>query len=74
MRAVFGCWAEVVGEQVAAHARPISLRDATLVVAVDQPGWATQLRFLEGDLRERLSTAPGGNGVVKIEFVVRRER
>ena len=48
--AVFSRWEEAVGPTIAAHARPVSLTDGVLVVAVDQPGWATQLRYLSTDL------------------------
>jgi len=74
LRGVFGRWAEVVGEQVAAHARPVSLRDGTLVVAVDQPGWATQLRFLETDLVRRLAEVAGDGVVARVEVRVRPRR
>ena len=55
---VFGRWEEAVGPQIAAHARPASLTDGRLVVDVDHPTWATQLRFLESDLL----AAPPGRG------------
>ena len=42
---VFGRWDEAVGAQVAADARPASLIDGCLLVDVDHPTWATQLRF-----------------------------
>jgi len=74
LRNVFGYWADVVGEQIAAHARPVSLRDGTLVVAVDQPGWATQLRFLEADLVKRLSEVAGDGVVARVEVRVRPGR
>ncbi len=54
MGGLFRGWADAVGERVAAHARPIVLDRGRLVVEVDQPGWATQLRFLEADLVARL--------------------
>jgi predicted nucleic acid-binding Zn ribbon protein len=60
MVAVFGRWSDLVGPVVAAHARPRALTGGTLVVEVDEPGWATQLRFLEGDLLGRIGeVAPG---------------
>ena len=40
-------WSEVMGADVAAHARLVSVRDGVLTVAVDDPIWATQLRYLE---------------------------
>jgi predicted nucleic acid-binding Zn ribbon protein len=69
--AVFSRWPEVVGEQVAAHAKPLSLHDGRLVVAVEEPGWATQLRYLESDLLCRLGEACGDGVVRSIEVRVR---
>jgi len=40
-------------------------------VEVDEPGWATQLRYLEREILERLA-AVGGSGVERIEVRVRR--
>jgi predicted nucleic acid-binding Zn ribbon protein len=72
LAAVFAGWDALVGPGVADHARPVSLVEGTLVVAVDQPGWATQLRFLEADLLARLHGA-GGAVVRRIEVRVRGE-
>lgn len=69
---VFDSWEEVVGEGVAAHARPASLRHGVLVVAVDDPAWATQLRWLAADLLARLATIVGEGVVKEIQVRVRR--
>jgi predicted nucleic acid-binding Zn ribbon protein len=71
---VFGRWPELVGDAVAAHSRPVSMNGTTLVVAVSDPAWATQLRFLERDLVERLRTELGTDAVNEIEVRVRPER
>ena len=68
---VFGRWDEAVGAQVAAHARPVSLIDGCLLVDVDHPTWATQLRFLESELLERLREVAGVDEVDRIELRVR---
>jgi predicted nucleic acid-binding Zn ribbon protein len=68
---VFAGWDDLVGPTVAAHARPVSLADGRLVVEVDEPGWATQLRYLEATLRERLATAIGGAEITAIDVRVR---
>lgn len=68
---VFARWEDAVGPQVAAHARPIRLSEGTLVVEVDEPGWATQLRYLERDVLTRLAEV-GGAGVERIEVRVKR--
>lgn len=68
---VFAGWDEAVGPLVAAHARPVSLDEGRLVVEVDEPGWATQLRYLEGTLRERLAEVAGGYELRSVEVRVR---
>jgi predicted nucleic acid-binding Zn ribbon protein len=69
---VFGQWEDAVGPTVAAHARPALLDDGRLVIEVDQPGWATQLRFLQTELLERLSAVAGAGAVRSIDVRVRR--
>lgn len=66
---LFGRWQQVVGEGIAAHAKPVKLEHGRLLVYVDEPGWATQLRYLEGDLVERLAAA--GVEVAAIDLRVR---
>ena len=69
MGGVFGRWEEVVGEAVAAHVQPVKLDGTTLVVRVDDPAWATQLRFLEETLRRRLLEVAGAH-IERIEVRV----
>lgn len=68
--AVFSRWEEAVGATVAAHAQPRSLTDGVLVVGVDQPGWATQLRYLSSDLLARLTEVAGDGVVGRIDIRV----
>lgn len=74
VRSVFDRWPELVGEQVAARARPISLRDAVLTIGVTDPAWATQLRFLEAELLGKIATHFGPDEVTSIEVKVRPPR
>jgi predicted nucleic acid-binding Zn ribbon protein len=72
VRGVFGQWEEAVGEAIAAHVRPVRLERGTLLVEVDDPSWATQVRVLGDDLRTRLLTV-ADVAVERIEVrVVRR--
>lgn len=70
--AVFAHWEALVGPEVAAHARPQRLRDGVLVVEVDQPAWATQLRFLSGDLLARVRGMTGGDEVREVQVRMAR--
>ncbi|HMC40620.1 MAG TPA: DUF721 domain-containing protein [Acidimicrobiales bacterium] len=67
---VFAHWEEIVGTDIAAHARPVSLHRGILVVAVDHPAWATQLRYMTADLLTRIGDAVGGADVAEIHLRV----
>ena len=71
MGGVFGRWEAAVGAAVAAHVQPIRLDGTRLVVEVDDPAWATQLRFLESTLMARLAEVAGAR-VETIDVRVRR--
>ncbi|MDO8361605.1 MAG: DUF721 domain-containing protein [Actinomycetota bacterium] len=71
MGGVFGKWDEAVGAAVAQHVQPVKLDGTTLVVKVDAPDWATQLKFLEGTLRARLLEVAGAT-IERIEVRVGR--
>ena len=62
---VFGRWVDAVGEQVAEHVRPLKLDERVLVVEVDDPAWATQVKFLTPTIIDRLREVAG----VEIERV-----
>jgi predicted nucleic acid-binding Zn ribbon protein len=72
LRGVFGGWEELVGPATAAHATPRTLRDGVLTVVVDDPVWATQIRFLEADLVARIGGLVGADAVTAIRVVVNR--
>lgn len=70
---VFNRWEEAVGGPVAAHVQPLKLEGTTLVVEVDDPAWATQMRFLESTLRTRLADVAGAT-IDRIEVRVAKRR
>lgn len=70
---VFGRWDDAVGAMIAAHVRPVRLEDGALLVDVDDPAWATQVRLLDDDLRRRLLEVTGVQ-VERIDVRVARPR
>jgi hypothetical protein len=52
---VFGDWSAVVGPVLAAHSRPERLHEGELTISVDEPAWATEVRFLSGDIITRVN-------------------
>jgi hypothetical protein len=70
MGTVFATWGQIVGPAVARHTRPLRLEGGTLVVAVDQPPWATEMRVLAPGILTRL-TEQTGERLDRLEVVVR---
>ncbi|HJV09463.1 MAG TPA: DUF721 domain-containing protein [Acidimicrobiales bacterium] len=64
-------WPEVVGPSLAAHCRPLTLRETTLTIAADEAAWGAQLRWLEADLIRRLDQAVGAGTVTRIAVRIR---
>jgi len=67
MGSVFGRWAEIVGQDVAAHTRPDSFADGELAVTADSTAWATQVRLLAPVLVRRLNDELGDGSVRRVK-------
>jgi predicted nucleic acid-binding Zn ribbon protein len=63
---LFGLWTEVVGEELAAHCRPIRLEDGALVIEAESTAWATQLRLLQARLLTRITGEVGRDVVTRL--------
>jgi predicted nucleic acid-binding Zn ribbon protein len=70
---VFGRWEEAVGQALAVNVRPVRLEHGTLLVEVDDPAWATQVRYLADHIITRLAEVTGVS-VDGVEVRVRRPR
>ena len=57
--AIWKQWGEIVGETVAAHAEPTSLRGGVLRVRTDSPAWATEIGYLRDAIAERANRIAG---------------
>ncbi|MEO6512912.1 MAG: DciA family protein [Nocardioides sp.] len=65
---VFARWAELVGEEVAAHVTPESFSDGVLGVRTDSTAWAAQLKYLAPQLVKRLNAELGDGTVTLVEI------
>ncbi|MDQ1432070.1 MAG: hypothetical protein QOF40_2672 [Actinomycetota bacterium] len=63
-------WSEVMGDDVAAHAHLVSVRDGVLTVTVDGPIWATQMRYLETAVMARAEAVLGAGVVTALKVRV----
>ena len=52
-------WPQVVGDQIAAEARPVRERGGVVTVGCAAAVWAQELDLMAGDLVERLNAAAG---------------
>lgn len=71
VRTVFSDWRALVGDEVAAHARPVSLDGGCLLVVVDEPGWATRFRYEQAGLLQRFADELGDGVVTRLDVRVR---
>jgi predicted nucleic acid-binding Zn ribbon protein len=69
---VFSRWEQLVGPDVASHAVPRSLRKGILVIEVDHPAWATELRWLSADLLARVQAETGSDSPTEVRITLRR--
>ena len=59
-------WADVVGEELVAHAHPVSIESGRLRVGVDSPAWASHLRWSEAEIVARLDRLLGPGVVTAV--------
>ncbi len=63
-------WADAVGEQIAAHCRPLGLRGGVLELEVDSPVWSQQLQLRGPELLAALERALGSEAPSDLHFQV----
>lgn len=61
-------WREIVGDDVANHTRVEAFSEGRLLVRASSTAWATNLRYLTGDILSRIAEVVGPEIVT--EFVV----
>jgi len=65
---ILGAWNEIVGESVAVHSQPRSIRNRILFIDVSHPTWMQQLQFLKPTLLEKVNTFLGELLIQDIRF------
>ena len=63
-------WPEVVGAEVAEHARPLAIESGRLRIGVDSPGWASHLRWSEEEIVTRIAHLVGEGQVTSVQVRV----
>jgi predicted nucleic acid-binding Zn ribbon protein len=74
LAALQATWAEVVGEQIAAVASPVSERAGEATVSCSDSVWAQELDLMQGQLLERLQARLGERAPRSLRFRVEDAR
>ena len=67
LTAIAANWRDVVGDDVAQRCAPVALDGPRLIVRVDDPAWATQMRLLTTQILDRLHRIDGAERVTGID-------
>lgn len=70
-RAVLSRWVEIVGKEIAAHARALDIQDGVLILEADHGAWRQELTMLAPGIVEKFNALCGPGTVVEIQW---RER
>jgi hypothetical protein len=65
---ILGAWNEIVGESVAEHSQPRSIRNRILFIDVAHPTWMQQLQFLKPALLDQVNAFLGEPLIQDIRF------
>lgn len=65
-------WPEVVGPMLAERSRPVELVNGVLVVACEDASWASQLSWMETQIRQRCGSLFNGLSVSRVNVRVDR--
>jgi predicted nucleic acid-binding Zn ribbon protein len=67
---LWGQWPQVVGEQIAQHAKPVRMRGKTLVVAVENASWMQELTMMRLQILTKVQQATSSTLITDIRFVM----
>ena len=63
-------WQEEITEDLAAHSRIANFRDEYLIIVCDSAAWATRLRYILPEIRQKLRQYPDLHGLSHIEWSI----
>lgn len=66
---LFTSWSEIVGQDIAERAEPISLLDGVLLIKCSSTAWATQMSLMERDILSTIQKSAPGVLVESLRFM-----
>ena len=67
-RMVIHNWQQIVGRDIAAHAKPVKLEFKKLFIRTTHPAWAEQLKYMEYQLKAKINKYAGEKLVQELVF------
>jgi predicted nucleic acid-binding Zn ribbon protein len=64
-------WADAVGEQLAQHARAVSIHQGVLLVEADSSAWMQEIQFHKRRILDRLEQSCGKRMIRELKCVLR---
>lgn len=65
---ITGNWAELVGDNIAAHTKVEMLKDKKLFISCDTTAWATNLRLMQRDILKTIAQKVGPDVVAELRI------
>lgn len=65
-------WEEIVGKPVAAHSKPVSFKNKSLLVICDSSVWCNELESHKSSILEKTTSILGSTIIKEIKLVVKR--
>jgi hypothetical protein len=65
---IFFFWQEIVGKEIAQHARPEKLQGSELIIRVTSSSWANELSLLSEEILAKAAKKLGGFYIKKLNF------
>lgn len=66
---LFTTWKEIVGNDIASHATPLSLLEGALLIQCSSTAWATQLKAVGDELLHTVQKGAPSAGVLSLSFI-----
>jgi hypothetical protein len=70
IEAVMDSWPAIVGPKLASATAPAKIADGCLTVRTDDPIWATEVRWLEASIIDKVGALAGGTELTSLRVVV----
>jgi len=69
---VFSIWNDIVGTKLAGHAKPVKIKEKVLYIAVDDPLWLAQIKYIKHDIIDKLCIAIKDDIFKDIKFFLKK--